>query len=283
MDQNIELQIQCSIKEHDSHVQLVCINDACSANRVYCFQCLLNGYHADHLNDQYDLNKLIELFQNIEKQSESLIEKLNLMIGKINESLAQLNQGLKQKYQIKKQRLQKMNANQLNQALDQIVKYSENTKNLQECVEKYSNQLNNQLNAQIQELKLEQINYSQITQEQLLQAEEFYQKGIKVLKQGQLLYKNYNQYEEAIYYFDYALLNNKNHFLSLVMKADSLRMLGKYDEAILQADKALEIDSKHLNSLFTKCNYQLNVYECLVNMMMQFYGLIKRWKQIQSI
>ncbi|CAD8129886.1 unnamed protein product [Paramecium sonneborni] len=79
-----ELQIKCSIEEHDQ-VELACLNQTCKTNRIYCHQCLKNG----------DGEELIKYFNYIEKESENQIAELNLMVKKLNKLFTQLKQGLK--------------------------------------------------------------------------------------------------------------------------------------------------------------------------------------------
>ncbi|CAD8107899.1 unnamed protein product [Paramecium sonneborni] len=60
------------------------------------------------------------------------------------------------------------------------------------------------------------------------------------------------QYNEAIIWADKALQVNPKHCNSLHTKAESLRMLGQYNEAIFWADKAFQFDPKNCDSLSTK-------------------------------
>ncbi|CAD8208414.1 unnamed protein product [Paramecium pentaurelia] len=131
-----ELQIKCVIEGHD-FVELACLNEKCKANRVYCHQCLKNGDHVAHMKDQKDLKELIEFFYEVEQENGSLISKLSLMFGEIIKLFTQLNQGLEQKFQFSKDKLLRLNAKQLNQALDQVVKYDEIKKGLFEEIKKF--------------------------------------------------------------------------------------------------------------------------------------------------
>ncbi|CAD8169907.1 unnamed protein product [Paramecium pentaurelia] len=247
MNQIKELQIKCSIEEHDD-VELACFNQQCKANRVYCHQCLRNGDHIAHIKDQKNIKELIEFFNKVEQENEDLIQKLSLMLGEIIELFTQLNQGLEQKYKFSKKRLQKLNAKQLNQVLDQVLKYDEITKGLFEDIQKSSDDMIIQLKGNIKDLKLEEANSHQQNkqeQEKLEKFQQLYQKGYK-------LYYDDNKYEEAIEVIDAALLIDPNHVDSLFIKADSLKMLQDYREAIIWAEKALSINSNHLNSLSSK-------------------------------
>ncbi|CAD8209486.1 unnamed protein product [Paramecium pentaurelia] len=247
-----ELQIKCVIEGHD-FVELACLNEKCKANRVYYHQCLKNGDHVAHMKDQKDLKELIEFFQEVEQENGSLISKLSLMLGEIIKLFNQLNQGLEQKYQFSKDKLLMLNSKQLNQALDQVIIYDEIKKGQFEEKKKCSNDIIISLKKYIKELKLGEVNYFSSKQQEQGNVEELYQQGCK-------LYDD-DKYEETIKLLDAALLINPKHFSSLYIKADSLKMLGNYKDAIRwQIKLCRQIQNMSIHYL-QKVNHQ----ECWVN------------------
>ncbi|CAK58106.1 unnamed protein product (macronuclear) [Paramecium tetraurelia] len=156
MNQIKELEIKCSIEDHD-YAQLVCLNKECKANRVYCDQCIRNGDHIAHINDQWNIQKLILIFQNIEKESETLKSDLCLINQEINKIFTQLNQKITKKYQYSKERLQKLDAKQLHQILNYIIKYEEVEKSVLNEVKKCSDDMIMQIKRYTSELKIEEL------------------------------------------------------------------------------------------------------------------------------
>ncbi|CAD8116491.1 unnamed protein product [Paramecium primaurelia] len=65
---------------------------------------------------------LLNFLIKFRKDCEDLIERLCLEIGNIKKILIQLNQGLKIKYQLQKQRIFNLDAKQLNQTFDEMIK-----------------------------------------------------------------------------------------------------------------------------------------------------------------
>ncbi|CAD8061914.1 unnamed protein product [Paramecium sonneborni] len=174
MNQIRVLQIKYSIDQHD-YVELACLNEQCKANRVYCHQCLRNGDHIAHYKDQKSLKELIEFFHEFEKDTESLISKLNMM--------------------------------QIHQALDQVIKYQENKTFLLQEVNQCQDDMIIQLKRSITDLKLEELNYFELNQQEQEKADELYQK---------------DEYEEAIKLLDEALINDPKHISSLYIRAEAL-------------------------------------------------------------
>ncbi|CAD8090475.1 unnamed protein product [Paramecium sonneborni] len=244
MNQIQDLQIKCSNKKHDCIVQLACFNECCNANRIYCFECLRLGDHIAHPNDQYDWKKIFQVIEQIRQQSDELIKQLTSSIEKIQKSFSLLCQALKSKYQLSKEQIQKFEINQFNQALDNMLKYNRIAQGIQLDIEQCSNDTFIQINKIITELKLNELIYYKLNDQQIVQAEEFFQKGFK-------LYSD-DKYKEAIDYLDQTLLINPNHILALQFKAFSLRLLGKYNDAIIWADRILLIDSSHIDLLYLK-------------------------------
>ncbi|CAD8129769.1 unnamed protein product [Paramecium sonneborni] len=68
------------------------------------------------------------------------------MVDEIIELFNLLNQRLRNKYQFSKDRLLRLNADKLNQALDDVIKYDETKNVLLDEVKKYSDHLTIELN-----------------------------------------------------------------------------------------------------------------------------------------
>lgn len=61
-----------------------------------------------------------------------------------------------------------------------------------------------------------------------------------------------SRYNEAIQYFDKALVRQANNILALHNKGLALNELAEYDEAIKYFDKVLAIEPNYRNALYTK-------------------------------
>ncbi|CAK82761.1 unnamed protein product (macronuclear) [Paramecium tetraurelia] len=243
MQQIQELGIKCPVNDHD-YAYMVCLDKTCKDIRVFCDSCDRKGEHASCRKDHQKLQTTISKFQEIEKESESLKQDLLLTAKELYKLFTQIIQIITKKYQYSKQRLEKLNAIQLHQALDHIIKYDEfQNKYLQE-VKQCSKNMILQLENIIAELKLENIVDTQELDPKE-KVEHFYQKGYQ-------LYSEDDNYEQAIKLLDLSLLIDPNHINSLFIKADCLRLLGNYTDAITWADKALSVNSKHVDSLHTK-------------------------------
>ncbi|CAD8130537.1 unnamed protein product [Paramecium sonneborni] len=163
------------------------------ANRIYCHECLRLGDHTAHPNDQYDLRKLLQFIEQIRQQSDELIEKLTSSIETINQSFSILSQGLKTKYQLSEEQIKRFDAKQLNQALDQLLKYNETTKGILLDVEKCSNETFIQFNRISSEFKLNQLIYYDQIEQQKCQASDLdilcqtHQQLLLTFKQSQCL------------------------------------------------------------------------------------------------
>ncbi|CAD8184659.1 unnamed protein product [Paramecium octaurelia] len=115
---NNTIRVKCC-KEQHGYLELCCFNQQCKVNRGYYHQCLKTGDHTPHMKDQKNLMKLVDFFHNIDLESHIVISKLSQMIEEIKDLMFQLNQGLR------KERLQYLNAEQLNSALNQIIQYDQ--------------------------------------------------------------------------------------------------------------------------------------------------------------
>ncbi|CAD8108056.1 unnamed protein product [Paramecium primaurelia] len=81
MNQNNDAKIKCPNPEHLDNIKFACFNESCKADRLYCFQCIKNGTHISHPQNQQELPFLFEHIQRIEKQCEDLIKNLKKIIN----------------------------------------------------------------------------------------------------------------------------------------------------------------------------------------------------------
>ncbi|CAK59172.1 unnamed protein product (macronuclear) [Paramecium tetraurelia] len=245
MNQYNDLIIKCPNPEHANNVKLVCFDESCKADRLYCMHCSRNGIHFSHPQYQYQLSNLFDHIEKIEKECDDLINRLNKQMDFVYQSFYLLIGGIKTKYQISKEQIFNLNSKQINSILAETIQFKSFRSTIEILIQKYSNELQDQIQKLFQDLNLNQLNYYQVSDQDIKKSEELYQKGYK-------LYWYDHKYEEAIAILDQALRLNSKHQLALWCKAESLKMLDQYNEAIIWADKALQVDPKHFNSLYTK-------------------------------
>ncbi|CAK64758.1 unnamed protein product (macronuclear) [Paramecium tetraurelia] len=293
-----EFAMKCSKENHD-YASLTCLNKTCESSRIYCDQCLRNGDHIDHINDQWNLSRLIQVFKSIEKKSKTLISDLCLMNEVINQLFTKLNQKIRKKFQYSQERIQGQDTKQLNQILDEIIKYDEFQKELLEELHHYSDNMIMYLTRQITELKLDKLSDYQLDLQDIEEVESLHESGyqlyykdnkckaaIKIIDDALLINPKHlnslrtkgiksdinvlayclqrlGNYHDAIVFAEKALLIESKHVKSLFIKAECLRMLGRFNDAIIWIDKALSIDSKNINSLYTKaeCLFMIDNYK----------------------
>ncbi|CAD8198020.1 unnamed protein product [Paramecium octaurelia] len=246
MDQ-INDTIKCPNSEHDDDVKLVCFNEFCKADRLYCMQCMRNGVHVSHSQYQQELSILFEHIESVEKECEDLIIKLNQQMDLAYQYFYFVIGGIRSKYQKSKQQFLNLDSKQKNSFFSESIKFKQYEQKVQILIEKSITDFRDQMEKLLSDLKLSELNYYQISNLDIQKSEELYKKGYK-------LYWDDDKYEEAIKVIDQALILNSKHKLSLWCKAKILKQLGQYNQAIIWADKALQIDPKHQNSLYLKAD-----------------------------
>ncbi|CAD8094326.1 unnamed protein product [Paramecium primaurelia] len=226
MNQNDDISIKCPNSEHNNNVKFVCFDESCKQQRLYCIQCIKNGIHVSHPQNQEELPKMFEHIQQVEIECDDLTNKMTKQMDLLQQDFYLLIEGIRSKYKISKQQILNLNSQQMNSYVQQSVNFTSNQYN-------YA-----QMNSNLKQ-KNQYLNYNQLNQV-----------IIKYLTYIQINQKNY--IKMAIKILDKALSFNTKHQLSLYSKAESLRMLGQYNEAIIWADKALQVNPKDCFSLRTK-------------------------------
>ncbi|CAD8194863.1 unnamed protein product [Paramecium octaurelia] len=244
MSENNIDNIKCPISEHAYDIKLVCFNESCKANRLYCIQCIRDGIHVSHPQNQQEVPLLFEFIGKIGEECDDWITNLNQQMNVASQQFQLLIEGIRSKYQKSKQQFLNLNPKQMNSFFDETIQFQSFQYKTQDKIQQSIKEFQDQMDNLISGLKLSELNYY-ISNSDLKKTEELYQKGHK-------LYWMDDNYEEAIKLFDQALIVNSTHKLSLWCKANCLRMLGQFKEAINWADKALEVDPKHCNSLQCK-------------------------------
>ncbi|CAD8166284.1 unnamed protein product [Paramecium pentaurelia] len=227
----------CSSEGHD-FVQFAFLNQSCKAMRIYCFQCIQNYDHFICHKHSKNLDQLFEIFKQIKKESEKLIEKIWSLQESIIELFLELTEKLRAEFHFSKSALLEMNPKKLSEALDKVIKYNEFKTVFLEDIKNCSDDMIIQLNRLI-------------SQFETFQNQEIPQYNFNKIEQSN---DSQDNYEEAIKFINLSLLINPKHLNSLYIKAESLRRCKDYDGAIIFADKALKIDSNHVNSLYTKAD-----------------------------
>ncbi|CAD8048471.1 unnamed protein product [Paramecium primaurelia] len=236
MNQNNDTNLKCPNSEHVNNVKLVCVNESCKADRLQCIQCIQNGIHVSHLQNQQDLPFLFYNNSNIEKQCEDLIIDLNKINGyglliilifdwRKNLNINSLNQILNKRILSLQKVLESNHFNKLTKQIKQSIK------EFQDLIVK-----------QLSNLKLSELNLYQISNLDFNKSEELHKKGqeINIYGPNSIIYQDDKNFQDTIKIFDESLIFNPKHSLSLWCKASSLRMLSQYNEAIVCADKALQ-------------------------------------------
>ncbi|CAD8123744.1 unnamed protein product [Paramecium sonneborni] len=208
-------------------------------------ECNRNGIHSPHHQNQYELPNLFERIEKVEKECDHLINKLKQLMDSLYQQFNSLILGIRNKYQRSKEQFLKFNLSQMNSFFTETILFNSFVSKIDIQMTQASNNFQDSLKNVYEDLKLTQLNYYQISAQDIQKSEELYKKGYK-------LYWNEKNFKEAINILDQALILNQQHQLALYSKAECLRMLNQYKEAIVQVDKALELNSKHQFSLFCK-------------------------------
>ncbi|CAD8179259.1 unnamed protein product [Paramecium pentaurelia] len=124
MNQNNDAKIKCSNPEHFDDVKFACFNESCKADRLYFFQCIKNGTHISHPQNQQELPFLFEHIQRIEKQCEDLIKNLKKIIDAAHQQFNLLIEGIRSKYKKSKQEFLTLNSKQMNSFFTQSIQFN---------------------------------------------------------------------------------------------------------------------------------------------------------------
>ncbi|CAD8144924.1 unnamed protein product [Paramecium pentaurelia] len=212
------------------NVKLVCFDESCKGERLYCIQCIKNGINVSHPQYQEELPKLFVHIQSIEKECDDVINRMNIQMDLLQQEFYLLFGGISSKYQISKQQFLNLNSQQMNSYLEQSVHFRSFEFKIIQLLQQFKNEFQFQIQKLLHELQLSELSYYQISNLYLTKSEELYQKGYKLRIQDNSKDK---KHYEVIIIFDQALSLNSKHQKALLCKADSLRSLCQYDDAII--------------------------------------------------
>ncbi|CAD8196441.1 unnamed protein product [Paramecium octaurelia] len=249
------LKLKCQEVNHNEEIDFICYYEFCTGFRLNCFDCFKKGIHHTHSDDVKKVNSLIPFIETNNLVCENFIDDLNKYLETLNQSFSQFTQGIRNKYSLVKERLVNMNTYQINDYLNQTIKFTEYKESITKIVKDQINKLNHSFNNLYEQLQLTSFNYYQIDQNDVKIPDDLSNQGVKLYWE--------NRYNEALEQFDESILINPNNKESLCYKGLCLKMLEKYEEAITWLDKAIAVDPIDFYSLSNKglCLKMLNEYE----------------------
>ncbi|CAD8194902.1 unnamed protein product [Paramecium octaurelia] len=280
MNQSEDFIMKCPNPQHTKNLSQVCFDEFCKEQRLCCHECIQSGKHFSHPHNLQELPFLFEHIEKTKQQTDNFINKLNTKMDYVYQFYSLLIGGIRSKYQMSKIQFLTLNFDEIDSFVLQIIHFKSFELYFQKLFQQFILKIQDFMKELQNELDLTSVKYYQISKFNLMKSEEYYKKGYK-------LYWDDKKFDEAINLFDQALNLNQQHLLSLWCKADSLRILGQYNEstiwalqfiiyqrhkqifnlladilrligqyheAVLWADRALSVDPNHFNSLFTKAD-----------------------------
>ncbi|CAD8105638.1 unnamed protein product [Paramecium sonneborni] len=247
MIKQAQIKLNCQLNDHQDQdeIDTFCSHQFCTDFRLNCFKCIKKGIHRAHFEDVEKIQSIIQFFENKNKQCDDLIDNLDKQVDNLNQQFCQLKKGIRYKYSLSKERLMQLNAQQINDALNSVVRLAEYKESITIIINEQTKKLSHSFFNLNDQLQLSSFNYYLIDDNDIRLSKEFYEKGNQ-------LYMDDN-YQQAIQLLDKSIQLNPKNNLSLWCKGASLRWLNKYENAILCLDNAITIDPNHINSLFEKC------------------------------
>ncbi|CAD8202342.1 unnamed protein product [Paramecium octaurelia] len=250
------VEIKCQNSEHDYNIKMICLNEFCKDIRLFCMKCVQNKFHHSHLESWIDMPQLYEQLSNQEQECLKLLDNISEQFESIIHSFEKLKEGIKLKYIVNKERLGRLNVQQLNVAVGEMIQFQEYKQQAQYSISSCLKTLQNDLTKFIVKLRIEDLNYC--TQNENNNKESLNGNGKKqsILNEREML-------ESTIKMLNQTSVLNAENLSAFSMKSLTLKSLGQFAEAITWADKALNIDPNHIKSLYckAKCLYMLDKYE----------------------
>ncbi|CAD8204362.1 unnamed protein product [Paramecium pentaurelia] len=269
----------------------------CTESRLIFCICIKEGYHTQHNEDVKEIQNFRQLVENKNQECDNLIHQLNKQIETVYQSFSKFTQGIRNKYQLSIEKLLKLNSKQVNDFLNQLIKFAEYKQSIIQILKQLTIKMVKNFDSLKEQLTLSSVTYYQINnekQQQFIslygQSQTFVQQGkyketIELLNQVIQLNPNYyqaltfkgqclmelNKNEEVMIWLHKALAINPQHVISLQKEGECLKCLGKYQDAINQQDKVLLIDPKNVISLCEKghCLMRLKKYKDSLNYLNQ--------------
>ncbi|CAK81359.1 unnamed protein product (macronuclear) [Paramecium tetraurelia] len=162
MNQSSDLAIKCPNPEHNKNVILVCFDECCPGQRLYCHQCVKIGVPVSHLEYQEELPFMFEHFKKVEKECDYLIDRMNKQMDMINQNYYLLVEGIRSKYQMSQQSLLNLSSEQINSFLSSSISFQLFQSKIQNLLEQLTNKFLCQLQQLLVDLNLTDLNYYQI-------------------------------------------------------------------------------------------------------------------------
>ncbi|CAD8209835.1 unnamed protein product [Paramecium octaurelia] len=184
MNQSSDLDIKCPNPEHNKNAILVCFDESCTGQRLYCHQCVKIGIHVSHLEYQEELPFIFEHIKCVEKESSCLIDRINKQMALIDQNFYLLIDGIRSKYQISKQQLLKLNSEQLNSFLSISINFRQFESKIQNLLDQLTNKFSNQIQQLLIDLHLSELSYHQIPQINLNISDELNQNRYQINNLG---------------------------------------------------------------------------------------------------
>ncbi|CAD8209270.1 unnamed protein product [Paramecium octaurelia] len=279
MNQSCDINTKCPNPQHSKDVKLVCFDESCQGQRLYCHECIKLGIHASHPQYQEELSFIFHHIERVKKECDNLINNMNKQMDAIQQDFQLLIEGIRSKYQISKQLLLGLDSEQINSLLSQTIYFKQFEQTFQNKLQKFTNEFLNQISKLMCDLHLnESIDY-QVSKIHLNKSEELYQQGIKSSNQD-INYiwkiKNLMRHLKYLIKHQFQILNINYHYGAKRIVQGSLVNLMK--QSFKQIKHCKQIQNIVLDYLL-----KLIAQNRLVSIMKQSYKQIKHYKQIQSI
>ncbi|CAK71500.1 unnamed protein product (macronuclear) [Paramecium tetraurelia] len=196
------LEIKCQNSEHEYNIKMICLNEFCKDFRLFCMKCVQNKFHHAHLESWIDMPQFYEQLSYQEQDCLKLLNNISEQFESIILSFEKFKQGIKLKYILNKERVGRMNVQQLNVAIGEMIYFQEYKVQAQYSITNCVKNLQNYLTKLIFKLRIEDLNYclqnennnKQLEmngiggkQQGILNEKEMLESTIKILNQSQVL------------------------------------------------------------------------------------------------
>ncbi|CAD8213921.1 unnamed protein product [Paramecium pentaurelia] len=243
------INISCSIPGHSSNIEIVCTNQFCKEFRLSCFDCLKNGRHLSHINDQIKLVDLPNFFKLSNQKCKALLNNLEQKKNAIINQFNVLLEGFQTKYLIPLENIFQIEGHKLNNLVENLLDFNQSIEQIDNSISESTQVFIKTLENSLQNQYLQSFIIRKSEDDQ---REELY----KLVKQ---LMSN-EQYQIALEFLEQSIVNNQE---TLLLKADCLREMGEYKKSMKHYDLVLDIDSFNVQSYWGlgECLRQQEHYE----------------------
>ncbi|CAD8062975.1 unnamed protein product [Paramecium primaurelia] len=153
--------IPCPNLNHSQIVDTYCLNQACTEMRFSCTQCNFDGKqcHIDHFEDVQSINHFRDFYAEVQKDCDILISQYDRLYSQITQQFNQLIENLRQKYQVPFEKLKVLTPIQINQVVNQMVKFQAQRKTLFHQIQESFIALNKSLEKCLFNMQIQELNY----------------------------------------------------------------------------------------------------------------------------